>query len=93
MGALPNGGPLWSRNGLVGTNKQLACATGPAVYGEAFPEVSSELPTTGLTLWLCAPGDPTGIRQVFAAGKSSPNEETAKVPVLCVQPVDHGVDY
>ena len=40
----------------------------------------------------CAPSGPTAIWQVSATGKSSPDEETGKVPVLVVQPVDHGVD-
>ena len=38
------------------------------------------------------PKIPTVSWQVFAAGKSSSNAATATVPVLVLQPVDHGVD-
>ena len=38
------------------------------------------------------PSIPTASWQAFAAGKSSSNAATAKVHVLVLQPVDHGVD-
>ena len=79
-------------DGLVGEKTLFACGTGPAGDGVACPEEYSGLAAAGVTPWSCTPGIPTGIWQASATGKSSPHARTAGVLVLCVQPVDHGVD-